>query len=222
MKLQSNIFIAIFILSAISLSAREGKEEPDINQLWTECNLRGIISFNIFNTAVMGCRQIGNLKKKNIITIIDFSKPSTEERFLVIDLENKKILYKCLVAHGKNTGENYAKEFSNKPGSLMSSLGFYLTGKTYSGENGYSMRLEGLEKGINDKAGEREIVIHGAAYVSKEFINKYGRLGRSWGCPALPKEVSKEIIDLISGGSCLFIYGDDNFYKENSTFLTTK
>jgi hypothetical protein len=223
MKLQGKILILIFIFSAISLSnLRAQNVDADINQLWIECQLKGVIPYNIFNTAVLGYRRTENIKRKNLITIIDFSRPSTEERLLVIDLENKKVRYKCFVAHGKNSGENYAKSFSNQDESLMSSLGFYLTGETYTGENGYSLRLNGLEKGINDHARAREIVIHGAAYVSKEFIDKYGRLGRSWGCPALPPEVTKEIIDLISGGSCLFIYADDVFYKENSTFLTRK
>jgi hypothetical protein len=223
MKLPGKILTLIIIFSVsghLNLSAQNF--DTDINQLWIECQLKGVIAYNVFNTAILGYRRTENIKRKNIITIIDFSKPSTEERLLVIDLGNKKVLYKCFVAHGKNSGENYAKSFSNQDESLMSSLGFYLTGETYTGENGYSLRLNGLEKGINDHARSREIVIHGASYVSKQFIDKYGRLGRSWGCPALPPEVTKEIIDLISGGSCLFIYGDDAFYKENSTFLTRK
>ena len=217
--LRGKILTIIYIFSVISLSNTKQKGDSDINKLWIECKLNEVIPYKIFNAAILGYRQIENIKKKNIITIIDFSKPSIENRFLVIDLVNKKILYKCFVAHGKNSGENYAKSFSNNSESLMSSLGFYLTAETYSGENGYSLRLDGLEKGINDRAREREIVIHGAPYVSDEFITKYGRLGRSWGCPALPVGVSKAIIDLISGGSCLFIYGDDNFYQENSAFL---
>jgi hypothetical protein len=222
MKLPDKILTLIFIFSVISFSNGNAQKGDTDNQLWIQCQLKGVIPYNVFNTAVLGYRRTENIKRKDIITIIDFSKPSTEERFLVIDLVNKKVLYKCFVAHGKNSGENYAKSFSNQDESLMSSLGFYLTGETYTGENGYSLRLNGLEKGINDHARSREIVIHGATYVSKQFIDKYGRLGRSWGCPALPVEVTKEIIDLICGGSCLFIYGDDVFYKENSTFLSRK
>jgi hypothetical protein len=121
------------------------------------------------------------------------------------------------VAHGKNTGENTAADFSNQSESLKSSLGFFLTAETYVGENGYSLKLDGLEEGINDNARIREIVIHGADYVSQKFIDENGRLGRSWGCPALPVEFSKEIIDIISEGSCLFIYAADTLYKEKST-----
>ena len=168
-----------------------------------------MVSFEVFNTAITGLNQIKAPVKKNLITIIDFSKPSTENRFFVIDIESRHLLYSCLVAHGKNSGENYADSFSNEPESLKSSLGFFLTAETYNGAHGYSLCIDGLEKGINDNAREREIVIHGADYVSYEFIKKYGRLGRSWGCPALPAELLKSIIDKISGGTCLFIYGKD-------------
>jgi L,D-transpeptidase catalytic domain len=222
MKNSFKIQIPVFIFLLNTLSYCVSAEDVDIHQLLHECKLDGVISFEVFNTAILGYYQIDNLNKKDIITIIDFSKPSTKKRFYVIDLINKHLLYECFVAHGKNSGDNYAKNFSNLPESLESSLGFFLTAETYYGNNGYSLRLEGLEKGINDNARSREIVIHGAEYVSEEFIKKYGRLGRSWGCPALPVEISKDIIDQISGGSCLFIYGDDKNYKENSIFLSRK
>jgi len=185
-------------------------KENEIQKLWAECKLEGVVSYEIFNSAIIGYRQIDNIKKKNILTIIDYSKPSDKDRFFVIDLENKKLLFKCLVAHGKNSGENIAASFSNQSGSLKSSPGFFLTAETYVGDNGYSLRLDGLEQGINDSARLRDIVIHGADYVSRKFIEENGRLGRSWGCPALPLEVSKEIIDIISEGSCLFVYAADN------------
>jgi hypothetical protein len=219
MKISSKIFSAIIVFAIFSLSNKPSTENTDIHQLWIECKLNQEISFEVFNSAIMGYRRISTINKKNIISIIDFSKPSTEKRFFVIDLGNKRLLYKCFVAHGKNSGDNFAKNFSNKPESLESSLGFFLTAETYYGDHGYSLRLDGLEKGINDNARTRDLVIHGAEYVSEEFIKKYGRLGRSWGCPALPVDISKEIIDKISGGSCLFIYGEDNYYKANSVFL---
>jgi hypothetical protein len=218
----SAILIFLCSFTIISLSNKPATDYKNVKQVWVESKLERVISFEIFNYALLGYQHIDNLSKKSIITIIDFSKPSTEKRFFVIDLENKRLLYKCFVAHGKNSGDKYSNSFSNKPESLKSSLGFYLTGETYSGEHGYSLRLEGLEKGINDNARVRDIVIHGAEYVSEDFIKKYGRLGRSWGCPALPVEISKEIIDTISGGSCLFIYGDDEYYKKNSGYLKKK
>jgi hypothetical protein len=216
------IIILIFLFSGFSLSYRQLSVKDDIHSLWLDCKLKDEVSFYIFNKAITGYRQIDKLKKKNLITIIDYSKPSTERRFFVIDLYKKQLLYKCYVAHGKNSGDNYAKSFSNQTGSLKSSLGFYLTAETYSGNHGYALKLDGLEKNINDNARTREIVIHGADYVSEEFINKYGMLGRSWGCPALPVEVLKEVIDTISDGSCLFIYGKDENYDRNSVFTKNK
>jgi hypothetical protein len=222
MKDSARILNILFVLALVSLSNKPERKDIDIQRLWVDCKLEEVISYEIFNNAIQGYQQIDNLHKKNIISIIDFSKPSTEKRFFVIDIENKQLKYECFVAHGKNSGDNYAKSFSNRSESLESSLGFFLTAETFSGDNGYSLRLDGLEKGINDNARVREIVIHGAEYVSEKFIKKYGRLGRSWGCPALPLEISKEIIDCISGGSCLFIYGGDNDYKKNSVFLKKK
>jgi hypothetical protein len=223
MKISHKILvILIFVLSGSSLSFRQLSVDDDIHALWFDCRLKEELPFDIFSKAILGYRQIDNLKKKNLITIIDFSKPSTEKRFFVIDLVKKQLLYQCYVAHGKNSGDNYAKSFSNQAESLKSSLGFYLTAETYSGKHGYSLKLDGIEKSINDNARTREIVIHGADYVSGEFIDKYGRLGRSWGCPALPVEVSKEIIDTIANGSCLFIYVKDKYYDRNSVFINKK
>jgi len=213
------LLIGIFSFSAISQDSGKTGNDADINQLWLDCTLQNVLPFELFNNAMLGYRHTDSIRKKNIITIIDFSKPSTDKRFFVIDLENRQLLYNCFVAHGKNSGENFADSFSNQPQSLKSSLGLFLTAETYSGIHGYSLRLDGLEEGINDNARVRDIVIHGAEYVSREFINKYGRLGRSWGCPALPVEISKEVIEKISDGSCLFIYGKDENYHKNSAFL---
>ena len=153
---------------------------------------------------------------EDIVTIIDFSKPSTEKRLFILDLKKQEILYHTFVAHGKNTGVNMATKFSNNKGSNQSSLGLFSTGESYQGKHGYSLRLDGLEKGFNDNARNRAVVMHSAIYVSEDFIKRHGRLGRSWGCPAVPAEFSKEIIDLIKGGSCLYIYANDNNYLENS------
>jgi hypothetical protein len=211
------ILSVVFTLIVILTGCTQSVKDADIKKLWLDCKLEGVLSYEIFNPAIIGYRQFDVNKKKNLITIIDFSRPSVEKRFFVIDLDYKKLLYMCLVAHGKNTGENIATYFSNQSESLKSSLGFFLTAETYVGENGYSLKLDGLEEGINDSARFREIVIHGADYVSQKFINENGRLGRSWGCPALPVELSKEIIDKISDGSCLFIYAADSLYLRKSS-----
>jgi hypothetical protein len=219
------LFNIILLLVASGLSsANEGGtlSDEDIHTLWLDCKLGSILSFKVFDTALTGYSHTEKIRKKNLITIIDFSKPSTDRRCYVIDLDNRKLLYHCFVAHGKNSGDNFAKSFSNEPESLKSSLGFFLTAETYTGKNGYSLRLDGLEKNINDNARSREIVIHGADYVSQEFIDKHGRLGRSWGCPALPPEISKDVIDKIAKGSCLFIFGKNDSYFVNSAFIKIK
>jgi hypothetical protein len=226
MKSSLRILLKIILLLNVSglmyaVAAGESADE-DIRSLWMDCKLDKILSFDVFNTALKGYSKTEKTRKKNIITIIDFSKPSTDKRCYIIDMDKKKLLYRCLVAHGRNSGDNYASNFSNEPESLKSSLGFYLTAETYSGKHGYSLRLDGLEKGINDNARSREIVIHGADYVSQNFIDMHGRLGRSWGCPALPLEIAGEVIDKISNGTCLFIYGNDKNYSLNSTFINTK
>ena len=216
------LFAIIVFLSLFNNSSgitQGSLKRDDINQLWHDCKLDKILPVRVFELALRGYRQTDKIRKKNVLTIIDFSKPSTEKRCFVIDIENRKLLYHCLVAHGKNSGDNFALSFSNQPESLKSSLGFYLTAETYSGKHGYSLKLDGLEKSFNNNARLREIVIHGADYVAEEFIEKHGRLGRSWGCPALPVEISEEIIDKISEGSCLFIYGIEESYFENSSFI---
>jgi len=154
--------------------------------------------------------------KSNTLSIVDFSLPSTEKRLWVIDLNSGRILHHSLVAHGRNSGELYAKVFSNKQDSYQSSLGFYLTGETYIGKHGLSLKLHGLEPGINDLAEARAIVIHSAEYVDEQYAKINGRLGRSWGCPAIPIKQHKEIIDLLAGGTCLFIYYPDQHYLSQS------
>ena len=191
----------------------------DAFQMYQECALENILSFDVFRLAMTGLGKIDQLETRKIITIIDFSKPSTRERLFVIDLENKQILYKSLVSHGQNSGYNMAIRFSNAPRSRKSSLGFFMTAETYSGKYGYSLKLDGLEPGINDNARPRGIVIHGADFVSQEVVRETGLLGRSFGCPALPVNSARKKIDKISKGSCLFIYGNDPKYLKNSKIL---
>jgi hypothetical protein len=194
-------------------------EEAKVWSVYYDSGINNYISTEVFGIAMKGLQRISGIENRKILTIIDYSKPSSEERFFVIDLVNRQVLFRTLVAHGKNSGEEKAVSFSNSNESLKSCLGFFLTAETYTGKNGYSLTLDGLEPGINDNARTRAIVIHGADYVSPVFISKYGRLGRSWGCPALPSEISKEIIDKISGRSCIFIYGNDQGYLKNSKII---
>lgn len=165
-------------------------------------------TLDIFKIGLEGFYQLKEkgIIKNDILTLVDFSLSSTVKRLWVIDVKNNLILFQSLVAHGRNSGSEFAQQFSNIPESFQSSLGFYATAETYIGKHGYSLRLDGLENGVNHKARERAIVIHGADYVSKKFIEQTGRLGRSFGCPSLPMENYQEIIDLIKNKSLLFIY----------------
>lgn len=189
------------------------------HDLYSAMELEGTVSFKAFEQAYDGWKKV-NGAKPDLLTLIDFSKPSTDKRLYVLDLQQKKVLFTTHVAHGRNSGGNYATSFSNVNGSHQSSLGFYLTGSTYIGKNGYSLLLDGLEKGVNDKARERAIVIHGAAYANPSVAKTSGRLGRSFGCPALPESLNKAVIDVIKGGSLLFIYADDSKYLAQSTILS--
>lgn len=157
--------------------------------------------------------------KKNILTLIDFSLSSNAKRLWVIDLTTNTILYNSLVAHGRNTGDEFASSFSNSAQSFKSSLGFYATGEIYTGKHGKSLKLDGLEKGINSNARARAVVIHGADYVSNTFIQNNKRLGRSLGCPAIPMELTNEIIQTIKDKSCLFVYYPSEAYKVASKLV---
>ena len=203
---------------SLSGIAAERSSVPNSRALYHEIALAGTIDYAVFERAIAGYNRMGG-HDKDILTVIDFTKPSTEKRLFVIDLKLKKILFISYVAHGRNSGEKYATSFSNREGSFKSSLGFYKTENTYYGKNGYSLVLDGLERGINDKAKERAIVMHGATYADPSTIRSCGRLGRSLGCPALPLAVSKKIIDTIKGGTLLYIHGDDKTYASLSTFI---
>jgi hypothetical protein len=153
------------------------------------------------------------------LAVIDYSLPSTTKRFWLFDLAEDRLLAAELVAHGANTGENLARRFSNREGSHQSSLGLFRTAETYHGKHGYSLRLDGLESGVNDRARERAIVVHGAPYVSDDFAGQHGRIGRSWGCPALSLAASSGVIDRIQGGHLLFSYYPDESWLGSSPFF---
>ncbi|WP_431215390.1 murein L,D-transpeptidase catalytic domain family protein [Puia sp. P3] len=160
--------------------------------------------------------EAGSIPNPGVLSIIDFSLPSTQKRLFIVDTYNGKLLFSSLVAHGRNSGGLMATRFSNRRNSLMSSLGFYLTGQAFIGQHGYSMRLEGMEKGLNDNVFSRAIIMHPAGYVSEDHIQKWGFLGRSEGCPAIPEQLDSAIIDAIHDGSCLFIYSPDKRYLHQS------
>lgn len=190
-------------------------------QLYADMQLDSMVDYTAFEQAITGAQAIER-RNKDIITLIDFTKPSTEERLYVLDIRHKKLLFSSLVSHGKNSGGNYATSFSNKVNSYKSSLGFFVTENTYQGKNGYSLVLNGLEKGINDRAKERAIVVHGANYCSPSVAASAGRLGRSFGCPALPQSLAKPIINTIKNGTLLYIYANDKDYLSQSTILSTE
>ncbi|MEO6134988.1 MAG: murein L,D-transpeptidase catalytic domain family protein, partial [Ginsengibacter sp.] len=179
-------------------------------------------SEDAYNYAVQGyeyLRNEGKLNNDQILTIVDFSLPSSAKRLFVLDLKNNKVLYNTYVAHGRNSGKEYARQFSNKPESYKSSLGFYITQGTYIGQHGFSLKLEGEEEGINDNALSRAIVMHSADYVNNKLIKKQGYIGRSLGCPALPKQLYRPIIQKIKDGSCLFMYSPYSNYISQSKLL---
>ena len=180
--------------------------------------------YAVFKKALTGffyLKATNNIKK-NILTIIDFSISSKLERMWIIDMKEMKVIHSSLVAHGRNSGEEFATRFSNSPNSNQSSLGFYLTGDTYVGQHGLSLYLDGVELGINDNARSRAIVMHGADYVSEGFVSHTGRLGRSFGCPSIPVQGHEEIVKMLSNRSCLYIYYPDDSYENSSGMFASE
>ncbi|PRY99950.1 L,D-transpeptidase-like protein [Marinilabilia salmonicolor] len=224
------IFVVVIFflnLGQISLGKESEKHNNPSNNILTAYNSltpgKQRPSFEAFRLGMKGKQNLmeeGKLKNKRYLTLIDFSLSSTQKRLWVIDCDSLKIVQHTLVAHGKNTGENKAERFSNVPQSNMSSLGFFIAGETYYGKHGFSLRLDGVEPGINDKARERAIVIHAAEYATMQFVNKHGRLGRSFGCPALPPEKNKTIIQSIKNKSCVFIYYPEESYFSLSEYAS--
>jgi len=203
---------------------RKNPVEANIEDIYSMVKLAETgLDRTVFDLAIKGLKKLvynGKLQNPNIVTIADYSQSSNKKRLYVIDLKNKKLLFNTYVAHGRNTGDEYARSFSNAEGSLKSSLGFYITENPVAGSHtGFALMIKGIEKGFNDHAEKRAIIIHAAEYATENFIKKYGRLGRSLGCPALPPDLNKPIIESIKGGTCLFIYNPDNNYLHGSTLL---
>jgi hypothetical protein len=228
MTLATGFLLPIFwVLSSLGLL---GNPSPAPNLLpsldsrsvgiWKEL-IKGELSppsLPVLELALNGYAQLQDKLKKPLLTVIDYSLPSTQKRLWIIDLAQQKILLHTVVAHGRNSGALLAEKFSNRPESYQSSLGFFQTGEAYQGKHGYSLRLDGLEAGINDQARARAIVIHGADYAKEMVAATAGRLGRSLGCPAVPPDLSTPLIKLIKEGSLLFIYGKDPNYLRMSKF----
>jgi hypothetical protein len=177
----------------------------------------------VFQLALKGLNKLkeeGQLENSSVLTIVDFSQSSNNKRLYVIDFNKMTVLFNTLVAHGRNTGDEFAHDFSNKAGTLKSSLGFYVTKNQALGSQvGLSLIIQGVEKGFNDNAVNRQIIMHGADYATEDFIRKNGRLGRSYGCPSVPPDMIKPVIQTIEKGSCLFIYYPDNNYLLHSSLL---
>lgn len=232
MKLLKNIFTIIFYFIFSSLlfaeinfsnnfnfDVKKKFSDKEIKTMYSELCLNDKVTYSCFNNAVNGLEKIKNLEffentNNNLLVMVDYTKPSTEERLFIVDLKKKQLLISSLVTHGKGTGDLYATKFSNKNNSYSTSSGFYLTGNIYNGKHGESLELYGLEKDKNDNARKRTIVMHSAYYASKKFAEKYGRLGRSKGCLALPAEMNDKIIKLISGGVVLYVHTNFDENKE--------
>jgi hypothetical protein len=201
----------MILAAAISIYEEMSLEDSGLNRKAFECAWTGYYKL----------KKKGLLRRTNILSIADFSQSSSSQRLYVIDVRNHRLLYRTYVAHGINSGQEYASAFSNKMESCKSSLGFYITSKTYYGFNGLSLRIEGLDKGFNDNAARRAIVIHGATYVSERILHKYGVMGTTFGCPAIPDEMSTQIIPVVKGGSCFFIYYPSKKYLAQSQVLNS-
>ncbi len=198
--------------------------ELKVKNLYTALNPQtfAMPKLESFSKALEGFYQLKEqgLIKKDILTLIDFSLSSAQKRLWVIDMATNTILLQSVVSHGRNSGDEFATQFSNENNSFKSSLGFYATGEVYQGKHGMSLRLDGLEYGINDNARNRAVVMHGADYANENIISKQGRLGRSQGCPAVPIALHKEIINLIKEQSCLFIYHPSRNYENKSKLIS--
>lgn len=214
--------------SANKLAARRAELNMVISQavvLYDRMNLqRSGLEEKAFEYAWRGYHNLlkkGLIRKKNVLSICDFSQSSRNKRMYVIDIRHQKLLYRTYVAHGQNSGAEFADSFSNQPDSYKSSLGFYVTSKTYYGRNGLSLKIEGLDSGYNDLAGKRNIVLHGCAYAGSKYLHHYGSLGTSLGCPAIPSSMSPRIIQTVKNGSVLFIYHPTQEYLDGSSVINS-
>lgn len=223
MKLHRVLFLfTLFSVLGLSLPST-----PNLNNGWLQNKMQLIthqtsnIDTHVLRLSLLAfqkAQQLG-LDKKQVLTVIDYSKPSTQKRLWVFDLKNGKTLFNTWVSHGKNSGGVRATSFSNRPGSLKSSIGVFVTANTYIGSHGIALKLKGLEHGINDNAYQRFIVVHGARYVNPDNIKRYGYIGRSWGCPAISTGLARPLINTIKENTLVFAYYPDRKWLTRSAFL---
>lgn len=217
--LPAGVLAYLCVCSPIAASGTTGETR---SASWSASAI-GPLNASVFDLAISATScavESGDVPAPDTLTVIDFSRPSTEKRLFVYDLASRTRVFEEFVAHGQGSGANLATAFSNTSDSHQSSLGLFRAAETYSGKHGYSLRLDGLEPGVNDRARDRAIVIHGADYVSESFISAQGRLGRSWGCPAVSSAVSRSLIDRVKGGGLVFAYYPDQGWLQGSKYLT--
>lgn len=197
--------------------------EVKVAELYESFSLKNATmpALSVFEKAISGYMKLDDAGKISnpLLTVIDFNLSSTKKRMWILNMDTNEVVFNTYVAHGKNTGGEFANNFSNTENSHQSSLGFYVTGETYYGKNGLSLFIDGMEKGFNTNARKRYVVIHGADYAEPEFINRVGRLGRSYGCPAVPNKIAKKLINTIKGKSVVYIHKNDENYLEKSNYL---
>jgi len=222
--------VSVIILTSFTLGESESTAEERIEafedgifEMYCDIGLQDEgLSLEAFQNAMIGYYNLkdrGKLKNPNILSVIDFTQSCNELRFYTVNLETRKLIFRELVAHGENTGVEYARYFSNNNKSHQSSLGFFVTGETYTGRRGFSLKLDGMEWGINSNVRARGVVIHGAEYVDERYITKGGRIGRSWGCPAMGNDVYKQVIEVIKEGTCVFAWYPDKVYLKYTGML---
>ena len=219
-KLVLSLAFALGVLAPITASSNNANNAFASSASFAEIGSLDRDVLDLALNAASCAVRTGAVKSPRTLTVIDYSRPSSRERLWVFDVKTGELLYEELVAHGQGTGADLATRFSNKDESHQTSLGLFVTDTTYVGKNGYSLRLDGLDKGYNDRARERAIVMHGAPYVNEAFVKANGRLGRSWGCPAVSDAVARELIDRVKGGSLVFAYYPDSNWLKTSKYLS--
>jgi hypothetical protein len=216
------IALALFVFSLLTPGVLRASAAASFTRTAVDKSAIGSIETDgfVLGRGAASCAvKSGAVKNPGTLTVIDYSRPSSQRRLWVYDLKTRELLYEELVAHGQGSGANLATQFSNNDESHQTSLGLFVTADTYVGKNGYSLRLDGLDKGVNDRARDRAIVMHGAPYVSEAFVKTTGRLGRSWGCPAVSELVARKMIDTVKGGGLVFAYYPDSQWLKTSKFL---